>query len=437
MTTPNLGLEKPAYLESGATWWSKINGNFDKLDNAVLPLTVIAPSGGDDTAAILAAYAALPTDGTLGFLADDYTISDTGATGIALNFDAQKNIRFNGATFNYSGDNTAMQFGHAAGGVTYNAVVEGPLYIIKPAPVDVAHMTGNGMRFQNTKWFTFKGPSYVLGFEAGYLFYGSGAGCTESEFYGLQSQSCKIDHKFATANSANSFVTALRIYDSKATYDATTYGTRTAGTRFIEINKAEALAVTIDGIVYRGGIFQEAKERKLYCAANSAFLDNVYWDISNGGTDIELTADSSRIVLWAGNGLELQTITNAGANNTIWAPQVMGFGMVAECDGAPAIPRGSLSFPGASAASATGTITLTENTTTTDLPSYEIMANSLIFLFPTTANAAAVVAGTYVSAILPPGTGGGESGVAYGIATITHPNDANVDKTMNYWIVNK
>lgn len=38
-TTTHVGLYKPAYGESGSTWWSNINSNFDKLDRT-------GPSGG-------------------------------------------------------------------------------------------------------------------------------------------------------------------------------------------------------------------------------------------------------------------------------------------------------------------------------------------------------------------------------------------------------
>lgn len=63
------------------------------------------------------------------------------------------------------------------------------------------------------------------------------------------------------------------------------------------------------------------------------------------------------------------------------------------------------------------TVTLTPNAGSTVISDPRLGAGSHISLTPTTANAAAVVASTYVS------SRGKQT------ATITHPNNANVDKT--------
>lgn len=70
----------------------------------------------------------------------------------------------------------------------------------------------------------------------------------------------------------------------------------------------------------------------------------------------------------------------------------------------------------------TGSITLTANAASTTLTDDRITASSVISLMPTTANAAAAIATTYI------GT------TAIGSATITHANDAQVDKTFKYSI---
>lgn len=68
-------------------------------------------------------------------------------------------------------------------------------------------------------------------------------------------------------------------------------------------------------------------------------------------------------------------------------------------------------------------VTLTANTTTTTISDQRIGPYSFIGLTPVTANAAAVVASTYISAR------------DQYTATITHPNDANADKTFVVLIV--
>lgn len=69
------------------------------------------------------------------------------------------------------------------------------------------------------------------------------------------------------------------------------------------------------------------------------------------------------------------------------------------------------------------TLTLTANAASTTLTDTRIGGLTFIGLMPTTANAAAALATTYVSAR------------ANGSATITHANDANVDKTFNVLLI--
>lgn len=72
---------------------------------------------------------------------------------------------------------------------------------------------------------------------------------------------------------------------------------------------------------------------------------------------------------------------------------------------------------------AVGVVTLTASAATTTVPAPNCAAGSSIFLFPATANAAAIVAATYVLT----------TNVTAGQFIITHTNNANVDKTF-YWV---
>jgi hypothetical protein len=69
---------------------------------------------------------------------------------------------------------------------------------------------------------------------------------------------------------------------------------------------------------------------------------------------------------------------------------------------------------------AVGTVTLRANQTTTTVSSDTCGDESVILLSPTTANAAAALATTYVSA------------VTQGSFTLTHANNAQTDKTFGY-----
>lgn len=66
---------------------------------------------------------------------------------------------------------------------------------------------------------------------------------------------------------------------------------------------------------------------------------------------------------------------------------------------------------------AVGSVTLTANAATTAVTAPNCGLNSKVFLFPKTANAAAIVAATYVSS------------VGVGTFTVTHTNSATADKT--------
>lgn len=72
---------------------------------------------------------------------------------------------------------------------------------------------------------------------------------------------------------------------------------------------------------------------------------------------------------------------------------------------------------------ATGTVTLRASQTTTTVLAQNCGAGSAVFLFPQTANASAVLASTYA---LP-------TNVTSGQFIITHPSNANTDKT--FWYV--
>lgn len=72
---------------------------------------------------------------------------------------------------------------------------------------------------------------------------------------------------------------------------------------------------------------------------------------------------------------------------------------------------------------AVGTVTLTAGATSTVVSKQTINANAGVFLSPTTANAAAALATTYVNV-----TAGG------GSFTITHANNAQTDRTFVYLV---
>jgi len=73
---------------------------------------------------------------------------------------------------------------------------------------------------------------------------------------------------------------------------------------------------------------------------------------------------------------------------------------------------------------ANGTVTLTANTTTTTVTQSTINKDAGVFLFPTTANAAAAIATTYANVAA---TGGA--------FTLTPANNAQTDRTFYYVVL--
>lgn len=72
-----------------------------------------------------------------------------------------------------------------------------------------------------------------------------------------------------------------------------------------------------------------------------------------------------------------------------------------------------------------GLVTLRDNQTTTTIEDSRIGVETAVLLIPTTANAAAALATTYIS----------ESGRVNGEAEITHANAASVDRTFRFILI--
>jgi hypothetical protein len=72
---------------------------------------------------------------------------------------------------------------------------------------------------------------------------------------------------------------------------------------------------------------------------------------------------------------------------------------------------------------AVGVVTLTAGAATTTVAATNCGAGNKVFLFPCTANAAAIVAATYVQ----------EANVTAGQFIVNHTNNANADKTF-FWV---
>ncbi len=378
-----------------------------------------------NTAAITAAIAATPAGGALEF-GPGVVYSTNGTLTFNIN---RMGIRFNGCTINYLGHGTAIIIGADTTPSNNEVWIDGHVRIIRTETIiangtetAVSQLLGTGVKFRNLYTAIIKGSMDVEGFKYGYHFSDA---TSVVEAHSLQGGTNLVDFYFYPETSG-SFVTAVDIYSPFVSWDATNWLTQ-VGSRIVEsgINGG-----TVNGINFFGGVLESAKERKVKWDGSWSSFNHSYWDISNTGTDIELTTNSTENIIMGGAALNLQKYTDAGTRNMIIDPNTMTLGLVPQ-SGIPAKSVGAFGGPRTGAGIVAGEKTLTPNTTTTTLDSYAMTADSTILLFPMTAHAAAIVASVYVGTIVPPNP------VDYGAVNIHHPSSAETDLTFRWAIINK
>lgn len=273
----------------------------------------------DDTAAITAAIAATPTNGIISFEPGaNYLITGDPA----LTFDGQYQIHFNGCIFSYDGHGIAIQRGKAAA-ATFEACDQGHVQILRTEAIShdrtqsaASQLLGIGIKFLNMFTYQFKGSAYVNGFCYGYYLEGNGTGCTIAQLHSPQAQDCLIDFYCKPTTTTGSYVTAIDIYSPYTTFAPSWYSVIT-GSRNLETVKNGKI---VDGIAVWGGTLEAAKERKIKLDSNECQLIGTYFDISNGGTDIEFVSGATRNIIIGGPGLNLQTISDSGTDNVVILP---------------------------------------------------------------------------------------------------------------------
>lgn len=288
----------------------------------------------DDTTAIQAAYDAA----ALGYNHSVYGAVSSGilefAPGAAyvisgdpaLLFDEQVSIEFNNCTFLYrTASGTAIHLGPATGtGLIEKLRFIGHVAVIHDVTIShdgtqtpVSQLTGTGIKFRNVWTSQFLGSAVTAGFQYGYYFEGDGTGCTVLSCYNLRTTDCLVDFYFKPATTAASYVTSIELYHPYAAFNTAWYS-GVVGTRILEGAKNTR---TLDGIRVLGGIFDAGpKERKIKWDGDYSLFSECYYDPSNGGTDIEVLANSLNNTFHGGTLLGSQVISDSGTRTRFVDP---------------------------------------------------------------------------------------------------------------------
>lgn len=270
----------------------------------------------NDTTAISKAINATPTGGTLQFTSGaNYLITGDPA----VSFNKRMNIDFNNCTFSYNGHGTALSIGGVAPRF-FEAWCQGHVRVLRTEPISMdgsqtaaSQLLGTGIKFSHVQNYVAKGSFYVRGFQYGYYF---GNQATVMQIHGAQSQECLIDFYFDPSSDGGAFTSAIDLYSPFNVFNPAHYSS-IAGSRgacFVKNGH------TNDGHNIWGGDLEAMKERKLYVDANWCSFTDVYWDQSNGGTDIEFAAGAQQNKVDAGASLSLMAITDNGSNTDIRKP---------------------------------------------------------------------------------------------------------------------
>lgn len=287
-------------------------------------ITNTTPGTTNVLSAIQTVYDGIPTNATLLFGPDTYYLGN----GAGLVLDGQKHLDLGGAFFTYDGSGTAVQLGGSAS-QRYISVL-GPFNINRTATIShngtqtaASQLLGTGLKLRNlADGFDIQGRrGWITGFAQGLYLEGLGAGCTNGEISNISCQDNLVDLFIKNDASANSFVTNITFRKILSTFNTAFYS-GIVGSRCVETSRN---GHTIDGNKHIGGLYETAKERKIKEDGSFTSYDQCYFDVSNGGTDIELTANSAEVVFTGSSDLRIQTILDSGASNSFHDPRYVQF----------------------------------------------------------------------------------------------------------------
>lgn len=237
----------------------------------------------------------------------------------ALVFSAPIIINGNGSAFYHSGTGTNRAFY-----VSGEDVIINNLYIINPlfvvanrAALNISSLTGIALQTDSTNFFRYENV-YILGFAYGMDFFGRAAigACSYGETKGCQIRDCTYGVRFRI--DTHGVCTHIRFFGGTVTFGPFLSMTGSRGISIEQLSDHE-----IDGIVFYSTTTEGSPIRKLYCNGNDCGFHDVYWDASNGGTDIEFPSTAKNNIVSSGANLETMVILDSNGKNTFIIPGVI------------------------------------------------------------------------------------------------------------------
>jgi hypothetical protein len=174
--------------------------------------------------------------------------------------------------------------------------------------------SGTAIRYKNVTYFR---EDNVVVSECAYarVFYSSGGSTGYATIVNPTASNYKYGFHFDAANNASSSVNDIKVFGGNMTID----GAPAIGSRNIYVGATNTFH-PIDGIAFFGTQIQPPATVKVEVAGGTASFYNVYWDMSNGGTDILLRAPSKNCVFLGGVNLGGQVISDSGMTSAFYDP---------------------------------------------------------------------------------------------------------------------
>lgn len=170
----------------------------------------------------------------------------------------------------------------------------------------------------------------ITGFQYGMVFFGdTAAGCSYGDVYSPRIRFTAYGMVFDEANVLGAYCTDINVFGGELSIDG--FGAYT-NSRGIDIRNTTSYTVT-NGINFYGTNIEGSWERKVRCEGQSCSFNNMYWDDTNGGTDIEFVNNgagqvSKNNLIVGGSPLHIQVVANtSGEVNSLIDPNKgIGFG---------------------------------------------------------------------------------------------------------------
>lgn len=170
----------------------------------------------------------------------------------------------------------------------------------------------------------------ITGFQYGMVFFGgTAAGCSYGDVYSPRIRFTAYGMVFDEADVLNAYCTDINVFGGELSLDG--FGNYN-NSRGIDIRNTTSFTVT-NGINFYGTNIEGSWQRKLRCEGQQCSFNNMYWDDTNGGTDIEFVNNGSGQVsknnlVVGGSPLHIQVVANtSGEINSLIDPNKgIGFG---------------------------------------------------------------------------------------------------------------